>query len=81
MRYRDLLRFEGTGSIVLGLALAALAFPGWLVARRHGFGTPELGAIGGREPAVGLDAAPAIRATAECRPDPRRGRAGSLQRR
>ena len=31
MRYRDLLRFEGTCSIVLGLALAALAFPGWLV--------------------------------------------------
>ncbi len=31
MRYRDLLRFEGTCSVVLGLALAALAFPGWLV--------------------------------------------------
>ncbi|MDQ3356506.1 MAG: hypothetical protein M3502_07310 [Actinomycetota bacterium] len=31
MRYRDLLRFEGTCSIVLGLALATLAFPGWLV--------------------------------------------------
>jgi hypothetical protein len=31
VRYRDLLRFEGTCSIVLGLALATLAFPGWLV--------------------------------------------------
>ncbi|CAA9516318.1 MAG: hypothetical protein AVDCRST_MAG45-2222 [uncultured Solirubrobacterales bacterium] len=31
MRYRELLRFEGTCSVVLGLALAALAFPGLLV--------------------------------------------------